>query len=474
MNSFKKTPYNHSIMRIIALSVLLDALIIFSSALVMFYLHPELKQESLSQYISVISLTTVFSLVVFYFFDMYSNDVERYYKSLVHKIILLSSIVFSALIMVMFALKVSDQFSRIWLGSWFLLSTLFLCFARIWISALLRRSHREGKLRRNVAIIGGGEQGLRMLMSLSKDSESPTTIPTVYDDRIKRLEGNSEYPIVGTIDDLIQRARLNQIDEILIALPWDAETRTLDIINQLQELPVHIRLCPDLVAFHFQGAGLSYYGGVPVIHVYDKPIDGWAFVFKEIEDRVLALLALILVFPIMLLVTFLIKLDSKGPIFFRQKRYGFNNQLIEVYKFRTMHVESQDSNAETLVTRNDPRITRVGKILRRSSLDELPQILNVLKGEMSMVGPRPHATKAKAAGRLYNDVVPEYAHRHKVKPGISGWAQVQGWRGETDTEEKIIKRVEHDLYYIDNWSLGFDIYILVKTVLVVFRTENAY
>ena len=178
--------------------------------------------------------------------------------------------------------------------------------------------------------------------------------------------------------------------------------------------------------------------------------------------------------PVLLVISVAIKLDSRGPVLFRQKRYGFNNNLIDVYKFRTMYHDKQDDDAEKLTTRDDPRVTRVGAFLRRTSLDELPQFFNVLKGDMSVVGPRPHPIKAKAAGRLYDKVVQEYAMRHRVKPGITGWAQVNGWRGETDTEEKIMKRVEHDLYYIDNWSLLFDFRIILQTVWVGFRGTGAY
>lgn len=466
----KISDFQNSIFAFIALA---DALIIFLGGILLFYVHPELKQTALIQYLPVIELATASVVLTFYFADLYSNDVKRYYKSSVPKIILLCSFIFLALIMVIFAFKVSDQFSRIWIFSWYLFNTVFICLEREWFRSLLKRSHQEGKLRKPVAIIGGDEQGTRMLKSLAKQNATWMYI-AVFDDRVNRLSGISEHPIVGNVEDLIEHVRSHRIDEILVALPWQAEDRTLKILKRLQELPIRVRLCPDLVGFNFPNSGYSSYGGVPVMNVYDKPIDGWNFVFKAIEDRVLALLALILILPVMLVVTLLVKLDSKGPVFFRQKRYGFNNQLIEVLKFRTMYVDEQDGNAETLVTRNDPRVTRIGNILRRTSIDELPQILNVLKGEMSMVGPRPHATKAKAAGRYYHDVVSEYAHRHKVKPGISGWAQVQGWRGETDTEEKIIKRVEHDLYYIDHWSVGFDLYILVKTVLVLFRSENAY
>jgi exopolysaccharide biosynthesis polyprenyl glycosylphosphotransferase len=186
------------------------------------------------------------------------------------------------------------------------------------------------------------------------------------------------------------------------------------------------------------------------------------------------LLFLLPALPLMLVIAILIKLDSPGPVFFRQMRYGFNNQTINVLKFRSLRVEEQDETAESLVTKDDPRVTRVGAFLRRTSLDELPQMLNVLKGDMSMVGPRPHAMRAKAGGRYYESVVAQYAARHNVKPGITGWAQVNGWRGETDTEDKILKRVEFDLHYIENWSILFDLRIIMKTIPSLLRRENAY
>ncbi len=195
---------------------------------------------------------------------------------------------------------------------------------------------------------------------------------------------------------------------------------------------------------------------------------------KTIEDKVIAAAALAILSPVMLLVALAVRLDSKGPILFKQNRFGFNNELIGVYKFRSMYHEMRDADASKLVTKGDPRVTRVGRFIRKTSLDELPQLFNVLKGELSLVGPRPHPTKAKAGDQLYNDVVDGYFARHKVKPGITGWAQVNGWRGETDTTEKLQRRVEHDLYYIENWSLALDLYILWRTPFALLKAENAY
>jgi exopolysaccharide biosynthesis polyprenyl glycosylphosphotransferase len=210
------------------------------------------------------------------------------------------------------------------------------------------------------------------------------------------------------------------------------------------------------------------------LHLFDRPISGWSQLTKTAEDRVLATLFLILLLPLFLVLPLVIKLTSPGPVLFKQKRYGFNNQLIEVWKFRTMYHHLEDAECDEQTTKDDDRVTSVGRFLRRTSLDELPQLFNVLKGDMSLVGPRPHAAATKAGGRLFFDVVDRYAARHRVKPGITGWAQVNGWRGETRTVEEIEKRVECDIFYIDNWSIWLDIRIIAKTVVVVFRDAKAY
>jgi len=209
-------------------------------------------------------------------------------------------------------------------------------------------------------------------------------------------------------------------------------------------------------------------GGAPAMR------SGWQVQVKEILDRTLAALLLVALLPVMLAVALLIKLDSKGPVLFRQKRYGLGNRLFEIYKFRTIKQADADHACAQQTRPNDPRVTRIGSFLRRTSLDELPQFLNVLKGDMSLVGPRPHAVQSKAGGRLFPDVAPRYWERHNVKPGITGWAQVNGWRGETDTEEKLRQRVAHDLEYIENWSLWYDLRILLRTPRAALRGDNAY
>ena len=206
----------------------------------------------------------------------------------------------------------------------------------------------------------------------------------------------------------------------------------------------------------------------------DRPISDWNLIFKWVFDMVVAASALIVLSPVMIATAIAVKLDSKGPVFFKQKRHGFNNELIEVYKFRSMRTDMADAAATKLVTKDDPRVTRVGKFIRKTSIDELPQLFNVLRGELSIVGPRPHALQAKADNLLYYEAVDGYFARHKVKPGITGWAQIHGWRGETDTVEKILQRVQHDLYYIEKWSILLDVYILFMTPIRLLNSENAY
>jgi exopolysaccharide biosynthesis polyprenyl glycosylphosphotransferase len=226
-----------------------------------------------------------------------------------------------------------------------------------------------------------------------------------------------------------------------------------------------IRFSPDIY---------RYVGNIPLLSVFKKPMTDWDYVVKAVEDRVVAILSLAISLPLIIIIAIAIKLDSPGHVFFRQRRHGFNNELIEVWKFRTMYEEMEDPDCTVQTSRNDSRVTRVGAFLRRTSLDELPQLFNVLKGEMSIVGPRPHALETKAEGRFFWEVVDTYAARHKVKPGITGWAQVNGWRGETDTAEKIRRRVDYDLYYIENWSLWLDIWIIIKSWPIVFHDTRAY
>jgi polysaccharide biosynthesis protein PslA len=261
---------------------------------------------------------------------------------------------------------------------------------------------------------------------------------------------------------------------VIMALPLDAEQRLKSLCDKMKALAIDVRLSLEPLAEAFNGRGLGHVGTVPVFEVVDRPLKNWRAVAKWMEDRLLGLTLLVLIGPLMAVIAVLVKLDSPGPVFFVQSRFGFNNQPIRVLKFRTMHVGRADPSGAQRTVRNDPRVTRLGRILRWLSFDELPQLINVVRGDMSLVGPRPHAVAMQAGDRLYCEAVERYLHRHRVKPGITGWAQVNGLRGEVDTLEKAHARVAYDLYYIEHWSPWFDFKILLKTVGVLTSDENAY
>ena len=386
------------------------------------------------------------------------------------------SLLFTALAVALTLTKSSEDFSRLWLIIWFVSGLAALVLARYGFYSLVCKWNAKGQLNRLAVMIGGGEPALRLQAALNSSPHSDVKVIGVFDDRgdARQPPNAGGVPRLGNISQLVDFVRKARVDMLLVTLPIGAEERLLQVLNRLWVLPVDVRLSAQNQKLRYRPRAYSYVGSVPFLDIFDKPLGEWGAVIKAIEDRILAAVALLLLSPLFALIALAIKLDSRGPVFFIQKRFGFNNELIEVYKFRSMQSDLTDHNAERLATRNDPRVTRVGQFLRRTSLDELPQFLNVLRGSLSLVGPRPHATKAKAEDQLYFDIVDGYFARHKVKPGITGWAQVSGWRGETDTREKILKRVEHDLYYIENWSLAFDLYILAKTPLAILKGENAF
>jgi Undecaprenyl-phosphate glucose phosphotransferase len=280
--------------------------------------------------------------------------------------------------------------------------------------------------------------------------------------------------VIGDTGTLLQMIRKGVLDEVVITIPWTPTARIQRLLVRLSETPVWVSLAIGPIAEGLRIQGVAVLGGVPVVRLSDRPIRGLRRVGKELEDVILASLILVAILPLLILVALAIKLDSPGPVFFRQPRRGFNGQPFGVLKFRTMYAAATDPLGQRQAMRNDPRVTRVGAWLRHTSIDELPQLVNVLRGEMSLVGPRPHAHGTTVEGRLFHKAVKRYAARHRVKPGITGWAQVNGWRGETDVTVKLEERLRHDLYYIENWSLWLDCVILARTLLVPFRRRNAF
>ena len=363
-----------------------------------------------------------------------------------------------------------------WPLYWSLIITSHLAISRFIAQAWARPVAAQGRFRKRIAIVGGGKVAEDALNTLEASRDLDIEIVGLFDDRddIRSPSSIRKHLKIGKISDLATYARNYRVDLIIVAIPLSAEARLLYILKRLWELPVDIRISGKASSLKFSSNAYTYIGRLPLLSVFDRPLMGWGLFLKNVFDRVVAATAIVALGPVMLVVAAAIRLESKGPVIFKQKRYGFNNELIEIYKFRSMYTDRCDVHATTLVTKGDPRVTRVGRIIRKTSLDELPQLFNVLTGQLSIVGPRPHATQAKAANTLYEQVVDGYFARHRVRPGITGWAQINGWRGETDTREKIEQRVKYDLDYIDHWSLMFDVSILARTPLALLKSENAY
>jgi Undecaprenyl-phosphate glucose phosphotransferase len=415
------------------------------------------------------------SILAFQTADIYQVQAFRSRASQYIRLASAWSIVFLLLSAVSFFGKLQDMVSRVWLAAFYIIGMVTLIGFRTVLCGILRHWTREGRLARRTVVVGGGEQGEALVRQFKDQLDSDIRIIGLFDDRNDDRSPSGEQRKLGTVDDLVEFGRRTRLDLVIFSLPISAEARLLQMLKKLWVLPVDIRLAAHINKLKFRPRSYSYLGNVPVLDVFDRPIADWDVVMKWLFDKIVGGVALLLVAPLMAIIALAIKLDSRGPVLFKQKRYGFNNELIEVYKFRSMYADKTDATASKLVTRNDPRVTPLGRFLRKASLDELPQLFNVVfKGNLSLVGPRPHAVNAQAEERLYDEAVDGYFARHRVKPGITGWAQINGWRGETDTSEKIQNRVEHDLYYIENWSLLFDLYIVARTPFALMKTEHAY
>ena len=429
------------------------------------------------RYLAAIVVIATLSTLAFQIADIYQVQAFRGYENQYMRLASAWSLVFLFVIGASFFLKAGEMFSRVWLGTYYIIGFIALVFSRNMLFCLVRKWTREGRLTRRAVIVGGGEPGAHVIEELRAQKDSDVEIIGLFEDRGDGRGGTecAGERRLGTVDDLVEFGRRTRVDLVIFSLPISAEGRILQMLKKLWVLPVDIRLAAHANKLQFRPRSYSYIGEVPVFDVFDRPIADWDVVMKWLFDKIIGGLLLIAALPLLALIAIAIKLDSPGPVLFRQKRYGFNNDLIEVYKFRSMRAEASDANATKLVTKDDPRVTRVGRIIRKASLDELPQLFNVVfTGNLSLAGPRPHAVSAKAEERLYAEAVDGYFARHRVKPGITGWAQINGWRGETDTHEKIQRRVEHDLYYIENWSVLLDLYIVARTPLALFKSENAY
>ncbi len=352
-----------------------------------------------------------------------------------------------------------------WLMGSIAVAGLLLTGGRAATAGALRALPRSA---RRTVILGTGPQAARLAASLARDPAGLVLLGAVDEHGGRAVETPNGVPLLGGLPQLGAMIRRGEVDVVALAVPWSDEARITALMEFLSAYPVEVRLAPDLAADRVVNDGAP---AIPLLCA--RPISGLGACLKVVMDYALALTALLVAAVPMLLIALAVRLDSPGPILFRQRRTGFNDQPFDVFKFRTMYAHATDHEAACQVVEGDQRVTRVGAILRRTSLDELPQLFNVLRGEMSFVGPRPHAPGTRAGGRLFDEVVANYAARHRVKPGLTGLAQVRGYRGPTPTEREILKRVESDLEYIANWSPWLDIVIVLRTLLVVVRMRNA-
>ena len=372
-----------------------------------------------------------------------------------------------------FFTKTSTHYSRVAASLWFVLAPVMLCTLRAGVRIVLRVLRAQGHNMRRVAILGCTKDAERLASALDELPWLGLELQGVYDDRSEKRRHTSKHPkckVLGTSVDLVHQCRQGAIDVVYVALPLRAELRTAGILAALADTTVTVYMVADFLYYSLLRAHWSHVGGIPVVSVHNSPFEGIVAWVKRLEDLVIGSLIVALTLIPMACVAIAIKVSSPGPVFFRQWRYGLCGKKIRILKFRTMTVCEDGPNVKQ-VSKNDLRVTKVGRFLRRTSLDEFPQFLQVLTGELSLVGPRPHAV---AHNEQYRSLIHGYMLRHMVKPGITGWAQVNGWRGETAELDKMEQRVQHDLEYIRNWNLLLDLKIIFLTIFGAKKNRNAY
>lgn len=452
---------------------MLDSLWIVFSGAVTYYATFGFSVMHAKPYLAAILfiLFCVFSLS--HFAQLFSIEVLLTpFKNLLKFLVVIIT-AFSLFIATVFSLDVSDYFLTTWVLAFALCVTCLIFTSRLFGYFITSHMVKSNFLARNVIIVGGGKQAELLLRQIDKKDTRLNNIIGIFDDRIKRIGPTvGGYPVLGNLTELVRYIRTNAIDDIIITLPWNADDRLFSIIHRLRNLPVHIHLSTDLIGFRFPyRPSVNHFIGIPMMEIVKTPLADWMVIVKKLEDILLTIIIIVLFAPLMVLIALAIRLESPGPVIFRQKRYGYNNKVFNIYKFRSMTHNTAPESTTQQATKGDARVTRVGRFIRRTSLDELPQFFNVLSGSMSLVGPRPHAVDHNEE---YAKIIDGYFARHRVKPGITGWAQVNGFRGITDTVDKMEARVKHDVYYAENWSLFFDLEILLRTALVGFISKNSH
>lgn len=447
------------------------------SAIILFSFTTLANIHGVELHLSLLWMPLLF--IIFYNFMAESQDVYRSWRG-VYLYKEAGAVLMSwgfAIVLIVFLdilwLK-TNWYQEFYVLTWYLLAPLIIIAWHLSARLVLGYFRSKGHNTRRVAIVGATELGANLKVRLTEDKYNGFIFTGFFDDRKlaedgRRVSGN-DLTVVGDIDSMIHLCRRGQVEIVYITLSLAAEKRIKKIVDELADSTVSVYLVPDMFTFNLMNSRWLDYQGITAISIYDTPFSGLGSFIKRMEDLVVGFMILVLISFPMLIIAMGIKLTSPGPVFFKQKRYGRDGREIKVWKFRSMKV-MENGNVVAQATKNDPRITPFGSFLRKTSLDELPQFINVIGGSMSIVGPRPHAI---AHNEEYRKQIQGYMLRHKIKPGITGLAQINGYRGETDTLEKMEGRIRYDLEYIRNWSLMLDIKIILITVLKGFINKNAY
>jgi putative colanic acid biosysnthesis UDP-glucose lipid carrier transferase len=451
----------------------LDSFVILATALISYFVVVGNYVEDPSLYGVAIAFFWLVTIMLMNFAGVYQFEPILRPLAFADKIVVAFATTILFLFAAAFSLKISAEFSRVWIGSFTIGACIATMSSRLVASRVLGRLADMRVFSRNVVIVGTGEQARKLLIYIEKSPLRFISVLGLFDDSSQHLtNGFGGYPRLGGLDDLAAYIRSHDVDDVIISLPWSADDQITRMVSKLRELPVNVYLSADLIGFRLPfRPPPDHFGETPLFEVMGRPLAGWGGVQKAALDYGLGIILTVLLLPLMIVIAIAIKLESKGPALFRQERYGFVNRVFHIYKFRTMKHAATCEKATVQATRNDPRVTRVGRWLRRLSLDELPQLFNVLNGTMSLVGPRPHAVDHNEA---YSQMIRGYFARHRVKPGLTGWAQVSGYRGETKTLEEMEARVRHDIHYVENWSMLVDLKILAMTFVICLTGRNAY
>lgn len=450
---------------------LLDSFAILSVAFVSYVFLIGRSATDMDLYAAAVAFVWLVAVMLMNFAGLYRFEPIMRPITFADKIIISFVTTFMFLLAAAFSLRISTDYSRIWVGTFAVGACTMTIVLRVAASYLLEKLADNRVFARNVLIVGTGEQMRRLLSHLS--SAKPRFVKVLgLITHCPNDMGGLPWPVLGGLDDLVPYIRRNNVDDVIISLPWSADEEIALLVGKLRELPVNVYLGSDLVGYRlpFQPPP-DHFGRMPLVEIAGRPLAGWSGAQKTALDYGLGFLLVLCLAPLMAVIALAIKIEGGGSVFFRQERFGFVNRVFRIYKFRTMKFSSACENQTVQASRNDPRITRVGRVLRRFSLDELPQLFNVLNGTMSLVGPRPHAVDHN---EMYSQVIRGYFARHRVKPGLTGWAQVNGFRGETKTLEAMEARVKYDIDYVENWSLLHDFKILAMTIFICLTGRNAY